>query len=109
MVDASSRVLVVGAAGRYAGLVVPLLAERGVSVRGLVRSAEQGNTVIARGAAGYVIGDLRDVVSVKAALHDVDGVFYIAPFTRMTSRRSSVSRLSKRQRESAFGDSSSRP
>ncbi len=75
----NSRVLVVGAAGRYAGLVVPWLAERDVSVRGLVRSAEQGNMVIARGAAEYVIGDLRDVVSVKAALRDVDGVFYIAP------------------------------
>ena len=36
-------ILAVGAAGRFAGLVVPALANRGVSVRGLVRDPAQGD------------------------------------------------------------------
>ncbi len=79
MIDERQCVLVVGAAGRHAGLVVPMLSSRGVHVRGLVRSSEKGDTAVARGADEYVIGDLRDASSVAAALQNVDAVFYIAP------------------------------
>jgi uncharacterized protein YbjT (DUF2867 family) len=37
MINSTSTILAVGAAGNFAGLVVPALAERGVKVRGLVR------------------------------------------------------------------------
>jgi uncharacterized protein YbjT (DUF2867 family) len=79
MISSTSTILTAGAAGKYAGLVVPALAERGVKVRGLVRDARQGEAVRKRGAAEIAIGDLRDGASLDAALKDVDAVFYIAP------------------------------
>jgi uncharacterized protein YbjT (DUF2867 family) len=74
-----STVLAVGAAGKFAGLVVPALAKRGVKVRGLVKDAEQGDEVLKHGATEIAIGDLRDRASINAALKGVEGVFYIAP------------------------------
>lgn len=72
-------ILAVGAAGQFAGLAVTALSELGARVRGLVRDAEQGNQAQRLGAAEVVIGDLRDLRSVDAALAGVDAVFYIAP------------------------------
>ncbi len=72
-------VLAVGAAGPFAGLVVPELAKRGVNVRGLIRDAGQGAGVLKNGAAEVVVGDLTDRASLDAALQGVDAVFYIAP------------------------------
>lgn len=71
--------LAVGAAGPFAGLVVPALASHGAKVRGLVRDAAQGDVVRAHGANEIVVGDLRDRSSLNAALLGVDSVFYIAP------------------------------
>jgi uncharacterized protein YbjT (DUF2867 family) len=79
MIGSTSTILAVGAAGKFAGLVVPALAERGVRVRGLVRDATQGEAVRKLGATEIAIGDLRDVASLDAALKGVDAVFYIAP------------------------------
>ena len=79
MSDNGASILVVGAAGEHAGLVVSMLAERGERVRGFVRSAESGAKAIARGAADYVVGDLRDPATFRSALRDVSGVYYIAP------------------------------
>jgi uncharacterized protein YbjT (DUF2867 family) len=72
-------ILAVGAAGAFAGLVVPELAKRGASVRGLVRDSRQAEAVRKRGAADVAIGDLRDRASLEAALKGVGSVFYIAP------------------------------
>ena len=79
MIGSSSTILAVGAAGKFAGLVVPALAERGVKVRGLVRDARQGEEVRKSGATEIAIGDLRDGASLDAALKGIDAVFYIAP------------------------------
>ena len=79
MAVADASILVVGAAGEHAGLVVSMLAERGATVRGFVRSVESGDKAIARGAVDYVIGDLRDPSTLAPALRGVDGVYYIAP------------------------------
>ena len=79
MISSTSTILAVGAAGKFAGLVVPALAERGVKVRGLVRDARQGEEVRKSGATEIAIGDLRDGPSLDAALKGVDAVFYIAP------------------------------
>jgi uncharacterized protein YbjT (DUF2867 family) len=79
MIGSSSTILAVGAAGKFAGLVVPALAERGVKVRGLVRNTTQGEAVRKLGATDIAIGDLRDRASLDAALKGVDAVFYIAP------------------------------
>jgi hypothetical protein len=68
----------VGGAGKFAGLVAPALAKRGVKIRGLAPNAKQGDIVRKHGAAEIAIGDLRDRASLHAALKDVDAV-YIAP------------------------------
>lgn len=72
-------ILAVGAAGPFAGLVVPELAKRGAKVRGLIRDAKQGEGVLKNGAAEVAVGDLTDRASLDAALKGVDAVFYIAP------------------------------
>lgn len=77
--NTSSTTLAVGAAGPFAGLVVPALAERGVKVRGLIRNAEQGDAVLKNGASEVAVGDLTDRASLDAALKGVDAVFYVAP------------------------------
>ncbi|GGP73814.1 SDR family oxidoreductase [Saccharothrix coeruleofusca] len=75
----SGKVLAVGAAGEFAGLVVPALAKRGVRVRGLVRREEQAAGVLSRGAEEVAVADLTDRDSVRKALAGVDRAFYIAP------------------------------
>jgi uncharacterized protein YbjT (DUF2867 family) len=79
MTSPISTVLAVGAAGKFAGLVVPALAKRGVKVRGLVKDAKERDEVLKHGASETAVGDLRDRASLDAALKGVDGVFYIAP------------------------------
>lgn len=79
MMDNDQNIVVIGAAGRHAGLIVPMLAARGGRVRGFVRNEEKGAQVLERGAADYCIGDLRDPASVARAVEGADGVYYIAP------------------------------
>lgn len=79
MSASQSNVLVVGAGGHFAGLVVPALASRGVRVRGLVRNETQGELTRQNGAAEVAVGDLRDRASLDVALRGVDAAFYISP------------------------------
>ena len=74
-----TNILVVGAAGRFAGLVVPALAKRGIRPRGFVRTPDQADTARGNGAGEIVIGDLRDGANVEAALQGVERAFYISP------------------------------
>ncbi|MGQ0333170.1 NmrA/HSCARG family protein [Halomonas elongata] len=75
----SPTVLVVGATGRFAGLVVPALVERGARVRALVRNPERASSARHRGASEIAIGDLRDRPSLVRAMEGIDGVFHIGP------------------------------
>jgi uncharacterized protein YbjT (DUF2867 family) len=75
----TETILAVGAAGKFAGLVIPELVKRGATVRGLVKDEKQVDDVRRRGAAEVAVGDLGNRSSVRAALEGVDGVFYIAP------------------------------
>lgn len=75
----TKSILAVGAAGKFAGLVIPELVRRGATVRGLVKDVKQADAVRRRGAAEVAVGDLGNLSSVRAALEGVDGVFYIAP------------------------------
>ncbi len=79
MSESGSKVLAVGAAGRFAGLVVPELVKRGATVRGLTSDAGHVDAVRRNGAAEVAVGDLRDLGSLVPALEGVDRVFYIAP------------------------------
>lgn len=79
MTRPTSNVLAVGAAGKFAGLVLPALAARGVNVRGFIRREADAAAVRAHGAAEVALGDLGDPASVDAALQGIASVFYIAP------------------------------
>ena len=72
-------ILAFGAAGNFAGSVIPALATRGARVRAFIRKPEQAELVRGHGATEVAIGDLRDREAVDAALKDVGAVFYIAP------------------------------
>ncbi len=73
------KVLMVGATGKFASLVMPELVTRGASVRALIR--DEGNSGAARqaGAAETVVGDLHDPASLRRAAEGVDGVFHLNP------------------------------
>lgn len=72
-------VLVVGAAGRFAGLVVSALAAKGIAVRGFVRDEAAAARARNKGAVEIAFGDLRDPLSLDLALRGVEGVFHIGP------------------------------
>lgn len=78
-VTQQTKILAVGAAGQFAGLVVPELAKRGATVRALIRHSTHEHLVRGRGATEVAIGDLTNRSSLEAALVGIDSVFYIAP------------------------------
>lgn len=78
-ITSSRTVLAVGAAGKFASLVLPALVERGTRVRGLVRRASEADAVRRHGAAEVAIGDLTERASLDRAMEGVQSVFYIAP------------------------------
>ncbi len=71
--------LVVGATGKFAGLVVPELARRGATVRALVHDDAKSEEARRQGAAEIAIGDLNDPQSLQSAVAGVDGIFHIGP------------------------------
>ncbi len=73
------KVLMVGATGKYASLVVPELKQRGVTVRALVRNQDKVDEARQQGAEETAIGDLSNMESLYAAASGVDGVFHINP------------------------------
>lgn len=74
-----TTVLAVGAAGRFAGMVLPELVKRGVTVRALIRDPSEADTVRAHGASEIAVADLQDMKALGAALAGVQRMFYIAP------------------------------
>ncbi len=77
--DEKSTVLVVGAAGHFAGMVVPELVKRGVTVRALIRHPSEADKVRVHGASEIAVADLQDMKALSAAMAGVDRMFYIAP------------------------------
>ena len=73
------RVLTIGATGQYAGLVVPALVSKGLSVRALVHDPGKAGQLADAGVDETVAGDLRDPDGMRAALDGVEGVFLIIP------------------------------
>jgi len=73
------KVLMIGATGHYAGLVLPELTKRGVTVRALVQDDAKAAEARQRGAAETALGNLTDPASLRAAAAGVDGVFHINP------------------------------
>lgn len=73
------KVLATGSTGKFAGLVVPALRQRGVEVRAMVHDPSKADVALRNGASETVQGDLADPASLEAALHGVDGAFLITP------------------------------
>ncbi len=73
------KVLMVGATGKFAGMVVPELRKRGATVRALIRSEDKAEDAAAHGAAETAVGDLGDEASLRRATEGVDGVFHLGP------------------------------
>ena len=73
------NVLMVGATGQYAGLVLPELKKRGVTVVALIQDKAKAARVRQAGADAIVIGDLADEASLIVAARGMDGVFHIIP------------------------------
>ena len=73
------KVLMIGATGTYAGMVLPELKQRGVFVRALARSDDQAAEARQNGADETAPGDLTDPQSLRAAADGMDGVFHINP------------------------------
>ena len=72
-------VLVVGASGRFAGLVVPELVRRNATVRALVHDPANAEKARMLGASEVATGDLRNRRSLESAVEGVAGVFHIGP------------------------------
>lgn len=73
------RVLAVGATGPNAGMVVPELLGRGLTVRAMVRTDSRAAAARELGAQETVVADLTDPSSLRSAVDGVDGVFHINP------------------------------
>jgi uncharacterized protein YbjT (DUF2867 family) len=71
--------MMVGATGKYAGLVLPELKKRGATVRALVRNEEGARAAQELGADETAIGDLEDPASLSAAAAGTEAVFHINP------------------------------
>jgi uncharacterized protein YbjT (DUF2867 family) len=73
------KVLVIGATGKFAHLVVRELLNRGARIRALVRSEDKVAAARRLGAQGITIGDLRNRESLRQAAGATDAVFHIGP------------------------------
>lgn len=74
-----NKILAVGAAGPFAGLVLPELARRNANVRAFVRKQDDSFFVRRNGASEVALGDLTDADSVDKALVGITSIFYVSP------------------------------
>ncbi len=72
-------ILVTGAAGKTGKAVVNALANRGASVRALVRRREQADLMLGIGASHVTVGDLRDRSTIEQAVDGVEAIYHICP------------------------------
>jgi uncharacterized protein YbjT (DUF2867 family) len=76
------KVLMIGATGRFAGLVLPELKKRGITVYALVQDNLKAEKAIQNGADKTMIGSLDDKQSLIKAATGMEGVFHILPAFR---------------------------
>ncbi|MBC7866369.1 MAG: NmrA family NAD(P)-binding protein [Gloeobacteraceae cyanobacterium ES-bin-316] len=73
------NVLMIGATGKYASLLIPALKKRDVTIFALLQDADKEKEAINNGVDKTIIGDLNNPESLEKALHGVEGVFHINP------------------------------
>ena len=73
------KILMIGATGQFAGLVLPHLKKLNMIVRAVVQSENKGIDAVKNGADEYVIASLYNKDSLVAAAQGVQSVFHINP------------------------------
>ena len=73
------KILMIGATGQFAGLVLPQLKKQGLTVYALVQNGEKGSKALQNGADEFITGSLYDKQSLNKAAEGMDGVFHIIP------------------------------
>lgn len=72
-------ILITGAAGKTGRAIIKALVGRGVTVRALVRRAEQGHAAQELGAQEAIFGDMRDAAAWQSACAGVRALYHICP------------------------------
>jgi NAD(P)H dehydrogenase (quinone) len=75
----SKRFLITGATGSTGGKTVELLLERGYQVRAFVHKRDERSTQLEKRGVEVIVGDLLDFTTVRPALEDVSGAYFVYP------------------------------
>src|SRR5581483_4496146 len=75
----SKRFLITGATGATGGETVALLLERGYQVRALVHKHDERSAQLEKQGIEIAVGDLLDFTTVRPALEDVSGAYFVYP------------------------------
>nr|WP_211221232.1 NmrA family NAD(P)-binding protein [Ktedonobacter racemifer] len=75
----SKRFLITGATGATGGKTVELLLERGYHVRAFVHQHDERSALLEKQGVEIVVGDLLDFTTVRPALEDVSGAYFVYP------------------------------
>jgi uncharacterized protein YbjT (DUF2867 family) len=73
------KILMIGATGKFAKYVIPSLKKERIEIKALVRNDNRAEIAKANGADETVNGDLNDLNSLRNAIQNVDGVYYLNP------------------------------
>ena len=76
---ATTKILVTGATGKTGAPVVKLLAERGYAVRAMVHRLDERSRELEDLGTEVVVGDFRDLASVREAMKGVHRVYFCYP------------------------------
>ena len=69
----------IGATGKFAKYVIPALKKEQIEIKALVKNDNRADIAIANGVDETVNGDLNDLNSLRYAIQNVDGVYYLNP------------------------------
>ena len=73
------RIVMIGATGKFAKYVIPALKKEQIEIKALVKNDNRADIAIANGVDETVNGDLNDLNSLRYAIQNVDGVYYLNP------------------------------
>ena len=73
------KILMIGATGKFAKHVIPSLKKKGLNIKALVRNDIRAEIAKANGVDETVNGDLNDLNSLRNAIQNVDGIYYLNP------------------------------
>jgi NAD(P)H dehydrogenase (quinone) len=75
----SKRFLITGATGATGGKTLDLLLERGYQVRAFVHQRNEQSAQLEKRGVEVVVGDLLDFTTIRPALEDVSGAYFVYP------------------------------